>query len=378
MKDRKALQVTVVAAMASTALLLLLSSGMTAAFAPQNIHQAFLSATTSAALATTKRATELRAIGVLAKKAKQADLRKYVQGGVEPEVMEYVKKIKDNIDSVGDLASQSPGPLQEALTRRKGTITVIAEYKRNNAAFENNKIPTVFDPELLSPQFREYGASAIAVLADERMGGCTYDDIRTFVEEQRRARNEVPGPLPVINNDLVVDEIQVARTAACGAVACVITLGVVGVDELPNLLRACHAVDIEPIVGVRTPAEAQQAVDAGGRILSVVGIDGVDEKVAVIDSLSVPDGQQVCTIANILCKNDKELKEIEEAWAIRDKGFNCGWVGEALYKAGGDATESPGNIIKSMKSKSSLKWASPKATTGRGEGAREYLGDILM
>ena len=79
-----------------------------------------------------------------------------------------------------------------------------------------------------------------------------------------------------------------------------------------------------------------------------------------------------------LARNDKQLQEIEEAWAVRDKGFNCVWVGEALYKEGSDATEHPGAIIKSMRSKSSLRFASPKASSGKGEGAREYLGDIMM
>jgi len=109
-----------------------------------------------------------------------------------------------------------------------------------------------------------------------------------------------------------------------------------------------------------------------------VGVAAIDDKVAVVDDLQVPEGQQICTIASIMARNDNQLQEIEEAWALRDKGFNCAWVGDALYKGGSDSTENPGAIIKSMKSKSSLKWASPKASTGRGEGAREYLGDIMM
>jgi indole-3-glycerol phosphate synthase len=270
-----------------------------------------------------------------------------------------------------------PGPLQQALTKRKGTITVIAEYKRKTDQCETGYIGDVFDPELLSPTFREYGCSGIAVLADARMGGCTYDDLQAFVEEQRRAQNEVPGPIPVINSDLIVDEIQVARTAAYGASACVITLGVAGPDALPSLLDACRAVDVEAIVAVSSSEEAQIAVDLGARILSVTA-DGVDAKVAAVQDLRVPDGHHVCKIANILAKNNKQLQEIEEAWALRDQGFQCAWVSDALYKGGADSVEHPGAIIRSMKSKSSLKWASPKAYSGKGEGAREYLGDILM
>lgn len=329
--------------------------------------------------------TQLFAVGVLAKKAKQAELRKYVQEvGVEESVMQLYKKIQEALGShdasTQDDAdtNQSPGPLQLALTRRKGTITVIAEYKRKNDQCESGYIGEVYDPELLSPVFREYGCSGIAVLADERMGGCTYDDLKAFVEEQRRARHEVPGSVMVINSDLIVDELQVARTAACGASACVITSSVVGPESLPTLLRACRAASVEAIVAVSTPDEAQRAVDAGARILSVVAVDGVDDKVSVVANLKVPEGQQVCKIANIIAKNNKQLQEIEEAWALRDKGFQCAWVSDALYKGGADAIEHPGAIIRSMKSKSSLKWASPKAYSGKGEGAREYLGDILM
>jgi indole-3-glycerol phosphate synthase len=336
---------------------------------------------------TTTTTTRLHAIGVLAKKAKQAELRTYVQEGVEDSVMEAYQKIKDSLEKAsGDGGSDrggaagggcQPGPLQLALTKRKGTITVIAEYKRKNDQCETGYIGDVFDPELLSPVFREHGCSGIAVLADARMGGCTYGDLRSFVEEQRRAQHQVPGPVPVINSDLIVDEIQVARTAAYGAAACVVTFGVVGAEALSGLLAACRAVDVEAIVAVSTAEEAQAAVDLGARILSVTAAE-VDEKVGAVRDLRVPEGEQVCKIANILAKNNKQLQEIEEAWALRDQGFQCAWVADALYKGGADSVEHPGAIIRSMKSKSSLKWASPKAYSGKGEGAREYLGDILM
>ena len=184
----------------------------------------------------------------------------------------------------------------------------------------------------------------------------------------------------MINNDVIIDELQIARTAALQTVsAVVVSLDIVGTETLLTLLKAAAAVHLEAIVAVSTHEQAQTAIDLGARILSVVNVDGIADKVKVIEGLNVPEGQQVCKIANILAKNNKQLTEIEEAWAVRDKGFQCAWVGEALYKSGGtDHTEHPGAIIKAMRSKSSLKWASPKAKSGRGEGAREYLGDIMM
>ena len=310
--------------------------------------------------------TALHAIGVLARKAKEADIRKYCQEGVDDATMEQYNLLKDKVSSI-TLAETTPGPLQQALTRRKGTITLIAEYKRKieGAGY----IDQVFDPEILSPTFREFGASGIAVMADERMGGCTYEDLQTFIDEQKRACNEVPGPVMIINNDLIVDEIQIARTAAMGAKGVVLVFNVLGEEKVEELLKAAKAVDLEAIVSVSNKQEAQTAINLGARIISIVNVEGVDDKVAAIEGLEIPEGQQVCTIANILARDNKQLEEIEEAWMCRDKGFNCVWVSDALYKGGADATEHPGAIIKSMTAKSSVKWASPKARSGKGEGA---------
>jgi len=339
------------------------------AFVPQNV--AFQTKVNAETAFTT---TSLNAIGVLARKAKEAELRTYVEGGVEENVLEKFKEMKSAAESVE--LDNTPGPLQELLTKRKGTITIIAEYKRKleNTAF----IDEVFDPEILSPSFREYGASAIAVLADERMGGCTYDDIADFVEEQRRAKMEVPGPLMVISNDLVVDELQIARSAAYGASAVTLNYALLGDEKALEFMKYAKAIGMESIVGVADQKEAQSAINAGARIINIVGVPNLDDKVAAITDLEIPEGAKVCTVATIIGRDDKEFGEIEEAWQCRDKGFNSIWVNDALYKSGNSAVEHPGAVISAMKAKSSVKWASPKARSGKGEGAREYLGDILM
>jgi indole-3-glycerol phosphate synthase len=350
------------------------------AFAPLSLHQ---KSTNMVRLQnqqdspTRTTTTRLHAVSALVKKAKEASLRQYVADGIEDDVMEQYKKIKEALDKDSvDLSTQEMGPLRQELTRRKGTITVIAEYKRKLSG--SGYIKDVFEPVILSREFREFGASGIAVMADERMGGCTYEDLKVFVEDQRRSRNNVPGPVMIINNDLVIDELQVARTAAYGVSAAVITLDVVGAETLVTLLKACKAVDVEAIVAIASKEEAQQAIDLGARMIMVVNLDSLDAKADAILDLNVPEGQTMTYIATITSRPDKGLEEVEEAWAFRDKGFNCAWISDALYKAGNSEVEHPGAIIKSMKSKSSLRWASPVAQSGRGEGAREYLGDILM
>ena len=317
--------------------------------------------------------TSLNALGVFVRKAREADVRAYCEAGPPESVLALYKKIK----AAGETEiSTEMGELQSVLTKRKGTITIIAEYKRKLEG--SGFLKEIVGAEILSPVFREFGAAAVAVLADERTGGCSYDDIVSVVEEQEVARGDVPGPLPVISSDMIVDEIQIAQAADAGAKAVTVTYGVVGAEKVTQFIKDAAALGLEVVVNVGSAEEAQGAVDLGASIISVCGLDGADGKYAAIESLNIPEGRKVCTIANILAKDNKALEEVEESWICRDKGFNCVWVSDALYKAGNDPVEHPGAIINSMKAKSSVKYASPKARSGKGEGAREYLGDIMM
>eukprot|EP00531_Pseudo-nitzschia_arenysensis_P012802 CAMPEP_0116132480 /NCGR_PEP_ID=MMETSP0329-20121206/9569_1 /TAXON_ID=697910 /ORGANISM="Pseudo-nitzschia arenysensis, Strain B593" /LENGTH=382 /DNA_ID=CAMNT_0003626995 /DNA_START=154 /DNA_END=1302 /DNA_ORIENTATION=- len=350
---------------------------------------------------TTTSSTSLFAVSSLVRKAKEAELRKGLkENGIPDAVMEQYKIIQEALKSDEATPPKEMGALQERITKRKGTITVIAEYKRKIADGANGYINvnggskkeateksekdarttlSINTPELLSSEFREF--AGIAVLADERMGGCDYEDVASFVEEQRRAKNEVPGPVAVINSDVIIDEVQIAQSAAMGVKAVVLDYELLsGGDDVVKLAKAARSVDIEVIVAVRSKEEAQAAIDAvgGSFMISVVGTSGVDEKVAVVEGLEIPEDVTISTIANILHRSDQGLAEVEETWMCRDKGFNCAWISDALYKAGNSQSEFPGAIIKSMTAKSSVRWASPVAKSGRGEGAKEYLGDIMM
>lgn len=311
---------------------------------------------------TSAQLTSLSAIGSLVKKAKQAALRKYVEDGVPQEVLDVYEQIKSNPD-----AQLQSGSLQECLSRRKGTITVIAEYKRKASEAPDAVTKNILEPEFYGKIFRDAGASAMSVLADERMGGCTYDDLARTVEEQRRASANVPGPIPVINSDITLDSVQVAQSKVHNVAAVTIPMGMVDSDTLKELLAAAAAVNIEAIVSVSTVDQAITAVDLGAKIIRV---DDVEAREDIAKAMP----ESVCKIAYIPANNDKMLSEIEDAWNIRrSELFQAVWVSEALFKE-----DNAGAVVKSMKSKSSSTWASPKAATGRGEGAREYLGDIMM
>ena len=329
------------------------------------------------------KSTTLFAIGVLARKAKEMEIKKYMESeDLEPEVLAKYELVQASVDSS---ITPTTSEFQKTLTKRKGTITVIAEYKRR--LDKGGFIDEVYDPEILSPTFREFGASAIAIMTDERMGGCTYDDMKKVHKEQSIAVGDMPGPVSLVSSDLIVHPIQVARSANAGASAVVLNYALLGGkdgERFIPLLQACQKLELDAIVSVDTKEEAQGAVDAGATIIMTTvssSIDGLSpkERFAMIEDLSSSNyDTPICKIANIISRDDKALQEVEDAWICRDSGFQAVWASDFLYKSGNDALEHPGAIISSIKAKSSVKWASPKARGGKGEGAREYLGDILM
>lgn len=330
--------------------------------------------------------TCLHAIGVLARKAKEMNVKKYIDSGeMSPEVADILKSLESSSEADdAPLSSSEAGPLQSALTKRRGTITVIAEYKRR--LDRGSFIDEIYEPTILSPTFREFGASAVAIMADPVMGGCDYEDLTGVHREQETARGDVPGPLPLISSDLIVHPVQLAQSKVAGCTGVVLRYGALGEERAPVLWKQARKLDLEPIVQVDNQNEAQAAVDMGATILMFnVGGEGTEDdqntakgKMELVKSLRVPDAKVVCAVANIMPYDDKGLQEVEDAWVCRDAGFQAVWASDVLYKSGNDAVEHPGAIINSMKSKSSVKWASAKARGGKGEGAREYLGDILM
>ncbi|GMI32810.1 hypothetical protein TrCOL_g9899 [Triparma columacea] len=316
----------------------------------------------------TSTSTSLFAIGALARKAKEAEVKVYLST-LDDEV------VKGHMSTLSNPSSLPPPELlKTSITKRKGTLTVIAEYKRklNAEGFVND----IFEPELMSPVFREFGASATAVMTDKRMGGCDYEDLMTVAKEQEESRGDVPGPLPVICSDLIVDKVQIARAKACGAGAINLQLGLLGEEKCKDFMSAAAALSMESVIEVNNLDGIKLAVSSlSAPIILINSADDIETKCSWRSEHIPEDVAAVCLIN---ANQNKALEEVEEAWKLRDGGYQSVWVSDCLFKSGGDPTEHAGAIINAMKSKSSVKFASPRSKSGRGEGAREYLGDILM
>ena len=113
-----------------------------------------------------------------------------------------------------------------AINQPKGCTTVIAEIKRKSPS--KGHIGYIPNPGLLSRAYYQGGATAISVLTDKEGFGCNIDDLKQVVEEQESYQGSHPGPCPVLRKDFIIDLVQIAEAAVCGASAILLIVAVLG------------------------------------------------------------------------------------------------------------------------------------------------------
>lgn len=296
-------------------------------------------------------------------------IRKFLSTGERPagvdKPIDYYSQIKNNV----------------------GTVSVLVEYNRKARTGFLLGMPP---PEIMGGVIRDTGAKALVASMDSRSGGVTPDDFRRFTIEQGKARLFLPGPLPIVWNDLVVDEIQITQAASLGAAA--ITIQSELVDDLSKVLKYCEKVGVEPIVFIKNVEEGEEAVAAGVRCICMHTLEE-SELVSLRSKLPTTSistskssammtsdeaTQNIAYCAKLRPEEDFSMyAEIDASWILRDSGFTAVWPScESVYSTG--MTDLYSTVL-AMRSKASRLFFSPRQflMDRKKEGAKEYLGDIL-
>eukprot|EP00612_Vaucheria_litorea_P005322 CAMPEP_0171461604 /NCGR_PEP_ID=MMETSP0945-20130129/5983_1 /TAXON_ID=109269 /ORGANISM="Vaucheria litorea, Strain CCMP2940" /LENGTH=310 /DNA_ID=CAMNT_0011987979 /DNA_START=130 /DNA_END=1062 /DNA_ORIENTATION=+ len=261
-----------------------------------------------------------------------------------------------------------PKVLSDSIRKMPGTLSVISEYRRN---MKSGFVTSILEPEIMSPMFREGGASAVAVAIDKNYGGCNESDAMKIFEEQKTAANDFPPSLPIVVRDLVVDPIQIAYAKSLGAVSITLLFNLVEKAKIKLFLDFAGALNMECVVQVSSEEEIKEAIELGSTIVSITG-KSLQEAIDL--KKMIPD--DVAAVIQVDRRSDEGLEEIEDCWKLRDAGFNSIWASEILYKAGQMQSESVTAIIKAIRAKGSVKYGRARGMSGKGEGAKEFLGTL--
>jgi len=204
-----------------------------------------------------------------------------------------------------------------ALESSDKTIAVIAEVKR--ASPSAGVIAEKFDPVEIARNYERNGANAVSVLTDTQF-------FQGKLQDLAEVRDAVS--IPLLRKDFVLDEVQIAESAASGADAILLIVAVLEQKQLADLLRATAQYQLDALVEVHTGEELNRALDAGAKI---VGINNRNLSTFDVD-LGVT--QQLCRDVpdEIVLISESGIKTLPDVARVKACGADAVLIGEALMR----------------------------------------------
>jgi indole-3-glycerol phosphate synthase len=216
-----------------------------------------------------------------------------------------------------EAGSQPEGrPFAEALAR-PGT-SLIAEHKRRSPSA--GTIREGLSCADVVSAYERGGAAALSVLTEGAHFGGSLADLR-----EARAASE----LPVLRKDFTIDPYQLYEAKAAGADAVLLVVGAMSQDELADLYREAHALDLDAIVEIHDEEELDAALEVDADVLGINNRNLEDFSVDIqrtFDLLhDVPAGKVVVSESGIQTRD--QIDELEQV------GVDAVLIGEALMRA---------------------------------------------
>jgi indole-3-glycerol phosphate synthase len=134
--------------------------------------------------------------------------------------------------------------------------------------------------------------------------------------------------VPLLRKDFILDEIQVAESAANGADAILLIVAALDQKELLDLFDAAATYRLDALVEVHTREELNHALGAGAKIIGINNrnLATFDVDLAVTEELcrEVPD--------EIVLVCESGIKTLQDVARVKACGADTILVGEALMR----------------------------------------------
>jgi indole-3-glycerol phosphate synthase len=209
-----------------------------------------------------------------------------------------------------------PAPPLAAALREGPTVALIAEFKRRSPTAGD--LAAAESAAVVARSYADEGATALSVLTDAADFGGTLADLRLAAGTG----------LPVLRKDFIVDDAMVFEARAAGAAAALLIGAMLSRRELEHLLEAARACGLECLVEVHDESEAEQALDAGARLL---GINNRD-LASLSTDLATTGRLARCLPADATLVSESGIRSREDVERVRDAGAHAVLVGEALLR----------------------------------------------
>ena len=207
-------------------------------------------------------------------------------------------------------------PFEKALTAPG--LSFICEVKK--ASPSKGIIAESFPYLDIAKEYEVAGASAISVLTEPEyfLGSDRY------LQEIAAEVN-----IPVLRKDFVVDPYQIYEAILLGANAVLLIAVLLDVKALAAYIKTASELGLSALVEIHSEAEAEQALDAGAKI---IGINNRDLKTFKVDT-GITTWLKKRIPAGIITVAESGIKSADDAKAMKEVGVDAVLIGESLMRS---------------------------------------------
>jgi len=217
---------------------------------------------------------------------------------------------------IGDACIFDTKPFEKALAAPG--LSFICEVKK--ASPSKGIIAESFPYLEIAKEYEAAGASAISVLTEPEYflgSDCYLQEIAAEVN------------IPVLRKDFVIDPYQIYEAKLLGAQAVLLIAALLDEKALEVFIKTASEVGLSALVEIHSDAEAEQALEAGAKI---IGINNRDLKTFKVDigvtarlKKLIPSG--IITVAESGIRSANDVREIKEV------GVDAVLIGESLMRS---------------------------------------------
>jgi indole-3-glycerol phosphate synthase len=172
----------------------------------------------------------------------------------------------------------------------------------------------------IAKEYEAAGASAISVLTEPEyfLGSDRY------LQEIAAEVN-----IPVLRKDFIVDPYQICEAKLLGAHAVLLIAALLNAEALAAYIKTASELGLSALVEIHSEAEAEQAPEAGARI---VGINNRDLKTFNVDT-GVTARLKKRIPAGITTVAESGIKSADDVRAMKEIGVDAVLIGESLMRS---------------------------------------------
>ena len=249
-------------------------------------------------------------------------------GSLTEAANERAAQVVSSLPDLRDAARELPPARPFAAALRRDHLAVIAEVKR--ASPSKGAIAPGLDATAQATAYVDGGAAAISVLTEPTRFGGTLDDLR---------RVSAAVPVPVIRKDFLVHPVQLWEARVAGASAALLIVRSLAPDLLPRLMDAAQEAGLALLVEVRDEAELERALAVSA---PVIGVNNRNLETLVIDPTTAPRVIRQMP-PHIVAVAESGMRSPADAQPAADAGADALLVGSAV-----SASASPSDDVRAL------------------------------